>query len=78
MHGWQVKEQVQQLKSREGRLAEAEQLAVTYTSREAALAARQQSVSDLEDAAQQAHAAAEYACKEADAMWQKQKVRWSG
>ena len=69
-----MKEQVQQFKSREAQLAEAEQAAASYSARESALAARQQSVSDLEDNAQRAHAAAEYARKEADAMWQKQKV----
>lgn len=72
---WQVKEQVQQFRARESKLAEAEQQASTYEARESALAARQQSVSDLEDRAQRASAAAEYARKEADAMWQKQKVR---
>ena len=76
--GGQVKAQVQQFRDREARLAEAEQLASTHSGREAALAARQQNVSDLEDKAQRANAAAEYARKEADAMWQKQKVRHLG
>ena len=71
---WQVSDQVQQFRDREAKLAEAEQLASTHTARESALAARQQSVSDLEDSAQRANAAAEYARKEADAMWEKHKV----
>lgn len=69
---------MQQFRDREARLAEAEQLTSTHSGREAALAARQQSVSNLEDKAQRANAAAEYARKEADAIWQKQKVRHSG
>ena len=75
---WQVKAQVQQFRDQEARLAEAEQLASTHAGREAALAARQQSMSDVEDKAQRANAAAEYAQKEAEAMWQKQKVRHLG
>ena len=75
---WQVKEQVQQFRDRESKLAEAERLASTHAARESALAARQHSVSDLEDSAQRANAAAEYARKEAEAMWQKQKVRHVG
>ena len=70
----QVKQQVQDFKDREARAAEAEQHALSYSSREAALTARQHSVAALEDKAQQANAAAEYARKEADAMWDKQKV----
>ena len=70
----QVKQQVQDFKGREARVAEAEQHALSYSSREAALTARQHSVAALEDKAQQANAAAEYARKEADAMWDKQKV----
>ena len=70
----QVKQQVQDFKDREARVAEAEQHALSYSSREAALTARQQSVAALEDKAQQANAAAEYARKEADAMWDKHKV----
>ena len=70
----QVKQQVQDFKDREARAAEAEQHALSYSSREAALTARQHSVAALEDKAQQANAAAEYARKEADAMWNKQKV----
>ena len=70
-----MKEQVQQFKDREAKVAEAEQAASSYAARESALTARQQSVSDLEDNAQSANAAAEYARKEADAMWQKQKAR---
>ncbi|KAA6418981.1 MAG: hypothetical protein FRX49_11084 [Trebouxia sp. A1-2] len=69
----QVRQQVQDFKDREARVAEAEQHALSYSSREAALTARQQSVVVLEDKAQQANAAAEYARKEADAMWDKQK-----
>ena len=65
---------MQDFKDREARVAEAEQHALSYSSREAALTARQQSVAALEDKAQQANAAAEYARKEADAMWDKQKV----
>ena len=65
---------MQQFKSREASLAEAEQAAASYSARESALTAQRQSVSDLEDNAQRAHAAAEYARKEADAVWQKQKV----
>ena len=38
------------------------------------MTAREQSVTALEDKAQKANAAAEYARKEADAMWNKQKV----
>lgn len=71
-----MKAQVQQFRDREAKVVEAEQLASTQLAREAALTARQQSVSDLEDKAQRANAAAEYARKEADAMWQKQKVSW--
>jgi len=70
----QVKQQVQDFKDREARVAEAEQHALSYSSREAALTARQHSMAALEDKAQQANAAAEYARKEADAMWDKQKV----
>ncbi len=70
----QVKQQVQDFKVTEARVAEAEQHALSYSSREAALTARQQGVAALEDKAQQANAAAEYARKEADAMWDKQKV----
>ena len=71
---WQVKQQVQDFKARESRVADAEQLASSYSLREAALTTRQQSVAALEDRAQQADAAAEYARKEADAIWDKQKV----
>jgi len=71
---WQVKHQVQEFKEREARVAEAEQHASSYTTREAALIKRQHSVTALEDNAQQANAAAEYARKEAEAMWNKQKV----
>ena len=65
---------MQDFKEREARTAQAEQLAVSYTDREAALASREQNVAALEDSAQKANAAAEYARNEADAMWNKQKV----
>ena len=70
----QVKQQVQDFKEREVQISEAEQLACSYSDREAVLTAREQSVTALEDKAQKANAAAEYARKEADAMWNKQKV----
>lgn len=72
--GVQVKQQVEDFKEREARTAQAEQHASSYSAREAALTSRQQNVTALEDKAQQANAAAEYARKEADAMWNKQKV----
>ena len=74
VYGLQVKQQVQDFKEREAQTAQAEQLAVFYTDREAALASREQSVAALEDSAQKANVAAEYARNEADAMWNKQKV----
>ena len=70
----QVKQQVEDFKEREARTAQAEQHASSYSAREAALTSRQQNVTALEDKAQQANAAAEYARKEADTMWNKQKV----
>ena len=65
---------MQEFKDREAALSEAEQRAATYSAREKALAQREQSVSSLEDSAQKANAAAEYARQEAEGMWNKQKV----
>lgn len=65
---------MQDFKEREAQVAEAEQLAASYSDREANLASREESVTALEDRAQKANAAAEYARREADAMWNKQKV----
>lgn len=65
---------MQEFRERQAVISKAESLAASYASREAALATREQKVSDQEDSAQQANAAAEYARTEADAMWQKQKV----
>lgn len=65
---------MQEFKERQAIVTQAESLAASYGTREAALAAREQKVASQEDTSQHAAAAAEYARNEAEAMWQKQKV----
>ena len=69
-----MSEQVRDLKERESKVLSAQELASRYSTREAAIKAREWALQKQEEEIQKTAAAAQYARSEADAVWKSQKV----